>query len=180
MFQTQLEELNKQLTEVTEEKSYYDFILLLLKDGGIKTKIIKQYLPILNKLINTFLNKLNFYVNFVIDENFNEVIKVRHRDSLSYTSLSEGEKLRVDVSLLFAFRQIAKIKNSVNTNLLIMDEIMDSSADASFIENFIELLNSFEDTTNIFIISHRQDQHENFDRVLNFEKVKNFTRVKQL
>ena len=115
--------------EYINEKSYFDFVSVMLKDGGIKTRIIKQYLPILNKYINQYLSQMDFFVNFNINENFEEVIKSRHRDEFTYASFSEGQKMRLDLAILFSFRQLAKIKNSVNTNLLILDEIMDSSLD---------------------------------------------------
>lgn len=168
--------------ELVLSKKYYDYASVLLKDGGIKTKIIKQYIPVLNKLINSYLAKFNFFVNFNIDENFNEVIKSRYRDDFAYSSFSEGEKLRIDLSLLFAFRQIAKMKNSVNTNLLIMDEILDSALDAEGIEHFFELLDfAFDVKTNIFVISHKGDSiTSNFDRILKFTKKKNFTRIEEI
>jgi len=167
--------------EATEIKKYYDFSSLLLKDGGIKTRIIKQYLPVLNKLINAYLSKLNFFVNFNITENFEEVIKSRHRDEFKYENFSEGEKLRIDLSILFAFRQIAKMKNSVNTNLLIMDEVLDSSLDLEGIDQFLDLIDSMDNNTHTIIISHRGDQiGDRFDRTLKFEKKKNFTRMHEL
>jgi ABC-type Mn2+/Zn2+ transport system ATPase subunit len=158
-------------------KKYYDFSAVLLKDGGIKTRIVKQYLPIMNKLINTYLSQMNFFVNFNINENFEEVIKSRHRDEFKYENFSEGEKL----SILFAFRQIAKMKNSVNTNLLIMDEILDGSLDLEGAEQFFDLIDSLDHNTNIIVISHRGDQiAERFDRTLKFEKKKNFTRMAEI
>jgi DNA repair exonuclease SbcCD ATPase subunit len=162
-------------------KKYYDFSAVLLKDGGIKTRIVKQYLPIMNKLINTYLSQMNFFVNFNINENFEEVIKSRHRDEFKYENFSEGEKLRIDLSILFAFRQIAKMKNSVNTNLLIMDEILDGSLDLEGAEQFFDLIDSLDHNTNIIVISHRGDQiAERFDRTLKFEKKKNFTRMAEI
>lgn len=167
--------------ELTETKRYYDFSSVLLKDGGIKTRIIKQYLPIMNKLINTYLSKLNFFVNFNINENFEEVIKSRYRDEFKYENFSEGEKLRIDLSILFAFRQIAKMKNSVNTNLLIMDEILDGSLDLEGADQFFDLIDSLDNNTNIVVISHRGDQlGDKFDRTLKFEKKKNFTRMQEM
>nr|QMP83378.1 MAG: hypothetical protein [Caudoviricetes sp.] len=167
--------------ELTETKKYYDFSSVLLKDGGIKTRIIKQYLPIMNKLINTYLSKLNFFVNFNINENFEEVIKSRYRDEFKYENFSEGEKLRIDLSILFSFRQIAKMKNSVNTNLLIMDEILDGSLDLEGADQFFDLIDSLDNNTNIVVISHRGDQlGDKFDRTLKFEKKKNFTRMQEM
>lgn len=177
----ELRDKNVQFDELMNDKKYYDYSMVLLKDTGIKSKIIKQYIPILNKLINTYLGKFNFFVDFNLDENFNEIIKSRYRDSYQYNFFSEGEKLRIDLSLLFAFRQVAKMKNSVNTNLLIMDEILDSSLDGDGIEQFFELLDfAFDDKVNIFIISHKESLVDNFNRVLKFEKKKNFTRMKEL
>jgi DNA repair exonuclease SbcCD ATPase subunit len=166
---------------LNESKKYYDFSSVMLKDGGIKTRIIKQYLPVMNKLINTYLSKMNFFVNFNINENFEEVIKSRHRDEFKYENFSEGEKLRIDLSILFAFRQVAKMKNSVNTNLLIMDEILDGSLDLEGADQFFDLIDSLDNNTNIIVISHRGDQiADRFDRTLKFEKKKNFTRMQEL
>jgi DNA repair exonuclease SbcCD ATPase subunit len=156
---------------------YYDVAKNLLQDTGIKTKIIKQYLPIMNKLINTYLSSMDFFVNFNIDENFNETIKSRFRDVFSYANFSEGEKMRIDLALLFTWRAIAKMKNSTNTNLLILDEIFDSSLDATGTDDFLKILNTF-DKENVFIISHKQDMLiDKFRSVIKFEKVKNFSKV---
>jgi DNA repair exonuclease SbcCD ATPase subunit len=156
---------------------YYDVAKNLLQDTGIKTKIIKQYLPIMNKLINTYLSSMDFFVNFNIDENFNETIKSRFRDVFSYANFSEGEKMRIDLALLFTWRAIAKMKNSTNTNLLILDEIFDSSLDATGTDDFLKILNTF-DKENVFIISHKQDMLiDKFRSVVKFEKVKNFSKV---
>jgi len=161
------------------EKSYYDFISVMLKDGGIKTRIIKQYLPVLNKYINQYLTQLDFFVNFNINENFEEVIKSRHRDEFTYSNFSEGEKMRLDLAVLFSFRQLARLKNSVNTNLLILDEVMDSSLDANGTDVFMDLISSTDKHTNIFVISHKTDQiSDKFDRILQFDKVKNFSKMK--
>jgi DNA repair exonuclease SbcCD ATPase subunit len=161
------------------DKSYFDFISLMLKDGGIKTKIIKQYLPILNKYINQYLSQMDFFANFNITENFEEIIKSRYRDEFTYASFSEGQKIRIDLAILFSFRQLAKIKNSVNTNLLILDEIMDSSLDIDGTDVLMNLIPSFDNNTNIFVISHKSDQlAEKFNSVLKFDMVKNFSRMK--
>lgn len=176
-----LETFLSSLEESKNEKQYYDFCSVVLKDGGIKTKIIKQYLPIINKLINSCLSQMNFFVNFNINENFEEIIKSRNRDNFSYSNFSEGEKTKIDLAILFAFRQIAKMKNSVNTNLLIMDEILDSSLDLEATDVFLDLIDKLDNNTNIMIISHRGEQvAEKFDKVLKFEKVKNFTRLQEL
>jgi DNA repair exonuclease SbcCD ATPase subunit len=162
-----------------EDRTYSEVIAELLKDTGIKTKIIKQYLPVMNKLINQYLQILDFFVSFNLDESFNETIKSRHRDDFSYASFSEGEKARIDLSLLFAWRQIARMKNSANTNLLILDETFDGSMDADGVENLMQILSTLDSTTRVFIISHKQDLLEGkFDRKLEFEKIKNFSRLK--
>jgi len=177
----ELKSLSSDKEELSNVKKYYDFSSVLLKDGGIKTRIVKQYLPIMNKLINTYLSKMNFFVNFNINENFEEVIKSRHRDEFKYENFSEGEKLRIDLSILFAFRQIAKMKNSVNTNLLIMDEILDGSLDLEGADQFFDLIDTLDQKTNIIVISHRGDQiGDKFDRTLKFEKKKNFTKMIEL
>ena len=174
----QLEVYKKEKESFFTNKKYYDFVSLLLKDGGIKTRIIKQYLPIMNKLINAYLSQLNLFVNFNIDENFEEVIKSRYRDEFKYENFSEGEKLRIDLSILFTFRQIAKMKNSVNTNLLIFDETLDASLDLNGIDQFLDLIESLDINTNVIVISHRGDAlGDKFDRTLKFEKKKNFTKM---
>lgn len=150
----------------------------LLKDTGIKTKIIKQYIPIMNKLINKYLAALDFFVEFTLDEHFNETIKSRFRDDFTYASFSEGEKLRIDLALMFTWRAIAKLRNSASTNLLIMDEVFDSSLDASGTEEFLKILENQHENANIFVISHKGDQlFDRFERVLKFEKHSNFSRI---
>lgn len=159
-----------------EDRQMIDTALALLKDGGIKTKIIKQYIPIINKLVNKYLAQMGFFVNFNIDENFNEVIKSRYRDEFSYANFSEGEKTRIDLALLFTWRSIAKMKNSVNTNLLILDEILDGSLDANGTDEFLKIIKTLTDDTNTFIISHKQDQLlDKFDKVHRFVKIRNFS-----
>ena len=146
-------------------------------DTGIKTKIIKQYLPIMNKLINTYLTAMEFYVNFTLNENFDETIKSRHRDDFTYASFSEGEKMRIDLALLFTWRAVAKMKNSTNTNLLILDEIFDSSLDSTGTDEFLKILNTL-DGENVFVISHKQDVLvDKFRSTIRFEKVKNFSHI---
>ena len=172
-----LEHVEEQKSKLTEDKFYIDVARNLLQDTGIKTKIIKQYLPIMNKLVNTYLSSMDFFVNFNIDENFNETIKSRFRDEFSYASFSEGEKMRIDLALLFTWRAIAKMKNSTNTNLLILDEIFDSSLDGTGTDDFLKILNTFHDQ-NVFVISHKQDMlFDKFRSVVKFEKVKNFSRI---
>ena len=175
----QLELVDEQKSKLNEDKFYIDVARNLLQDSGIKTKIVKQYLPIMNKLVNTYLSSMDFFVNFNIDENFNETIKSRFRDEFSYASFSEGEKMRIDLALLFTWRAIAKMKNSTNTNLLILDEIFDSSLDGSGTDDFLKILNTFADQ-NVFVISHKGDTlYDKFRSILKFEKVKNFSRIAQ-
>jgi DNA repair exonuclease SbcCD ATPase subunit len=172
-------ELMTKRTEQSKLSSYFDAISELLRDTGIKTKVIRQYLPVMNKLINQYLQILDFFVLFHLDDSFNETIKSRHRDEFTYASFSEGEKQRIDLSLLFAWRQIAKMKNSANTNLLILDETFDSSMDADGVDNLLKILYAFKDDTNVFIISHKQDLLEGkFPRKIEFEKVNNFSKMK--
>lgn len=174
----ELSKLIKKQEELSVEKHYYDYATTLLKDTGIKTKIIKQYLPIMNKLINKYLTAMDFFVNFNINENFEETIKSRHRDEFSYANFSEGEKMRIDLALLFTWRQIAKLKNSTNTNLLILDEVFDSSLDTVGTEEFLKLIHDMGQDTNVFVISHKGDQlFDKFRSVIKFEKKNNFSRI---
>ena len=160
-----------------EEQTYAEAARNMLMDTGIKTKIIKQYLPIMNKLINTYLTAMEFYVNFTLNENFDETIKSRHRDDFTYASFSEGEKMRIDLALLFTWRAVAKMKNSTNTNLLILDEIFDSSLDSTGTDEFLKILNTL-DGENVFVISHKQDVLvDKFRSTIRFEKVKNFSHI---
>ena len=165
--------------KVNEQFGYNSVIAEMLKDTGIKTKIIKQYLPAINKLVNQYLQVLDFFVHFNLDENFNETIRSRHRDDFTYDSFSEGEKQRIDLSLLFTWRQIAKMKNSVATNLLILDETFDSSLDHDGIENLLKILYTLDADTNTFIISHKGDILDGkFETKLEFVKEKNFSKMK--
>jgi DNA repair exonuclease SbcCD ATPase subunit len=176
--QEQLVEAEKDKLKHKEEKLYIDTARHLMQDTGIKTKIIKQYLPIMNQYINKNLADMDFFVNFSLDEEFNETIKSRHRDDFQYHSFSEGEKLRIDLAILFTWREIAKLKNSTNTNLLILDEIFDSSLDTSGTEEFMRILYSTMSKENVFVISHKGDTLiDKFPRVMKFEKYKNFTRM---
>jgi DNA repair exonuclease SbcCD ATPase subunit len=160
------------------ERVLIDTAMSLLKDGGIKTKIIKQYVPIINKLVNKYLDRMGFFVNFNIDENFNEVIKSRYRDEFQYANFSEGEKTRIDLALMFTWRTIAKMKNSVNTNLLILDEILDGSLDANGTDEFLKIIQTLTDDTNTFIISHKTDAiADKFEKTYRFEKIRNFSRL---
>jgi len=170
--------LVKKQEELSSEKQYYEFAGNLLKDTGIKTKIIKQYLPIMNKLVNKYLTAMDFFVNFNINESFEETIKSRHRDDFSYANFSEGEKMRIDLALLFTWRQIAKLKNSTNTNLLILDEVFDSSLDGVGTEEFLKLIHDMGSDTNVFVISHKGDQlFDKFRSIIKFKKVNNFSQI---
>ena len=165
--------------QYVEERTYNEVIGEMLKDTGIKTKVIKQYLPVMNRLINQYLQVLDFFVAFHLDESFNETIRSRHRDAFNYASFSEGEKQRIDLSLLFTWRQIAKMKNSASTNLLVLDETFDSSLDHDGIDNLTKILNTLEDGTNVFIISHKGDILENkFRSKIEFIKERNFSKIK--
>jgi energy-coupling factor transporter ATP-binding protein EcfA2 len=151
----------------------------MLKDTGIKTKIIKQYLPIINNLVNQYLQTLDFFVHFNLDENFHETIRSRHRDTFSYDSFSEGEKQRIDLALLFTWRMIAKMKNSVSTNLLVLDETFDSSLDHEGVDNLMKIIYSLGDETNVFVISHKGEILDGkFERKVTFFKDKNFSKMK--
>ena len=161
-----------------EEAGILEVAVSILKDSGIKSKVVKQYVPIMNSLINKYLQSMDFFVSFELDESFSEKILSRHRDLFSYDSFSEGEKFRIDLALLFTWRKIAKLKNSVSTNILIMDEVFDSSLDAGGTDDFMKLINDTDEMSNIVIISHKGDQlYDSFDNVLKFEKVKGFSKV---
>ena len=171
--------LDEQKSKLREDQTYADAVRNMLQDTGIKTKIIKQYLPIMNKLINTYLTSMEFYVNFTLNENFEETIKSRYRDEFTYASFSEGEKMRIDLALLFTWRAIAKMKNSTNTNLLILDEIFDSSLDGTGTDEFLKILNTLGDE-NVFVISHKQDAlADKFRSTIKFEKIKNFSHISE-
>jgi len=172
-----LEKLEAKKKELIDEKTYYDAAAILLKDTGIKTKIIKQYLPVINKVVNKYLASLDFFVNFNLDESFKETIKSRHRDEFSYASFSEGEKQRIDMALMLTWRAVAKLKNSANTNLLILDEVFDSSLDTNGTEYLMNILHMLEGV-NLFVISHKGDiLQDKFRSVVRFEKVNNFSRI---
>jgi len=174
----QLEEHNKQKVDLRRKQSVLDTARTLLMDTGIKQRIIKQYVPVINKLINKYLAAMEFFVDFHLDEEFKETIRSRHRDDFAYASFSEGEKMRIDLALLFTWRAIAKLKNSASTNILIMDEIFDSSLDTSGTEEFLKIIKELTSDTNIIIISHKTDQLlDKFSNVIKFEKYKNFSRI---
>ena len=173
-----IEKYNKEKEKLSNQKYLYELATTMLKDGGIKTRIIKQYLPIMNTLINKYLAQMDFFVSFNLDENFNESIKSRHRDEFTYDSFSEGEKMRIDLALLFTWRAVAKLKNSANTNLLILDEVFDSSLDAAGTDEFMRILNNLVKNTNVFVISHKGEiLFDKFKSVLKFEKRKNFSQI---
>jgi len=173
----ELIDFDEKQKQFNEQKAYYDAATSLLKDGGIKTRIVKQYIPIINKLVNKNLQAMDFFVNFTLDESFKETIKSRHRDDFSYASFSEGEKQRIDMALMLTWRAVAKLKNSANTNLLILDEIFDSSLDANGTEDLMKILAMLDDS-NLFVISHKGDAlQDRFDNVIKFEKVNNFSRI---
>tara|TARA_B100000035_G_scaffold133653_1_gene113662 strand:+ start:1989 stop:3695 length:1707 start_codon:yes stop_codon:yes gene_type:complete len=167
----------EQISKLREDKFYVDVARNMLMDTGIKTKVINKYLPVMNKLINGYLTSMDFYVNFTLDNNFNETIKSRHRDEFSYSSFSEGEKMRIDLALLFTWRAVAKMKNSTNTNLLILDEIFDSSLDGTGTDDFLKILHTFKDQ-NVFVISHKGDAlFDKFRSIIRFEKTRNFSKL---
>jgi len=179
-----LEEFNERLRETYETVAskkdtiqYYNFSYGLLKDGGVKTKIIKKYLPLINQQVNRYLQMMDFYINFTLDEEFNETIQSPIHDNFSYASFSEGEKMRIDLALLFTWREVARMKNSVNTNLLIMDEVFDSSLDGFGTEEFLKIIRFVIKDANVFVISHKTGMDDRFDNVIKFEKVKGFSRM---
>ena len=180
-----LKKLEEELSQIAEEKRHlievreiHKLVATILKDNGIKARIIKQYVPIINKLINKYLAAMDFFVQFELDENFNETIKSRFRDVFSYASFSEGEKTRIDLALLFAWRAIAKRRNSASTNLLILDEVFDGSLDAQGSDDFLGIIQSVSGDGNIFVISHKTDaMKDKFDRIIEFEKKNNFSRI---
>ena len=157
--------------------NYYDFSYSLLKDGGVKSKIIKKYLPLINQHVNRYLQMMDFYINFTLDEEFNETVQSPIHEDFSYASFSEGEKMRIDLALLFTWREVARMKNSVNTNLLIMDEVFDSSLDGFGTEEFLKIIRFVIKDANIFVISHKESLHDRFANVIRFEKIKGFSRM---
>ena len=173
-----LEECLQDYAKLSEQKTIHGYAYELLRDSGIKTKIIRQYVPIINKYVNRYLNELDFLINFSIDENFNETIQSQYRDEFSYSSFSEGEKMRIDLALLFTWRMVAKLKNSVNTNLLILDEVFDSSLDADGTDAFLKILNTLDKNTNVFVISHKGEiLYDKFYSTIKFVKEKNFSKI---
>jgi len=176
-FQNKLAETYEALASEKETIQYHNFNYGLLKDGGVKSKIIKKYLPLINQQVNRYLQMMDFYINFTLDEEFNETIQSPIHDNFSYCSFSEGEKMRIDLALLFTWREVARFKNSVNTNLLIMDEVFDSSLDGFGTEEFLKIIRFVIKDANVFVISHKTGMDDRFDSVLRFEKVKGFSRL---
>jgi DNA repair exonuclease SbcCD ATPase subunit len=174
-FRENLQKTFEDLSKKKEEIVYYDFAYSLLKDDGVKTKIIKKYLPFINQQVNRYLQMMDFYINFNLDEEFNESIQSPIHENFSYSSFSEGEKMRVDLSLLFTWREVARLKNSVNTNLLIMDEVFDSSLDGFGTDEFLKIIRYVIKDANIFVISHKSDLHDKFDNVIKFDKKGGFS-----
>ena len=173
---TSLDKTYDDLVKHKDDISYHDFIYSLLKDGGVKAKIIKKYLPLINQQVNKYLQKMDFYINFKLDEEFNETVESPIHEDFSYASFSEGEKMRIDLSLLFTWREIARVKNSVNTNLLIMDEVFDSSLDGFGTDEFLKIIRYIIKDANIFVISHKTGMEDKFEDVVKFEKHKGFSR----
>ena len=165
-------------TDLQEQRNIEDISSILLKDTGIKTAVIKEYLPAMNTLINKYLTAMDFYVSFELDESFSECIKSRYRDNFTYSSFSEGEKKRLDLAILFAWREIARLKNSANTNLLILDEVLEGSLDSTGTDFIMNLLSTLGDDVNIFVISHNTDQiQDKFERILTVEKKHDFSEI---
>ena len=176
-FKDNLKTTYDELAQRKDTINYYDFSYSLLKDGGVKSKIIKKYLPLINQQVNRYLQMMDFYINFSLDEEFNETVQSPIHENFSYSSFSEGEKMRIDLALLFTWREVARMKNSVNTNLLIMDEVFDSSLDGFGTEEFLKIIRFVIKDANIFVISHKESLHDKFADVIRFEKVKGFSRM---
>ena len=175
-FKSNLQQTIEYLSDKKQEIVYHDFAYSLLKDDGVKTKIIKKYLPFINQQVNRYLQMMDFYINFYLDEEFKETVKSPIHEDFSYSSFSEGEKMRIDLALLFTWREVARLKNSVNTNLLIMDEVFDSSLDGFGTDEFLKIIRYVIKDANIFVISHKQDMRDKFESVIMFDKVKGFSR----
>ena len=176
-FKDNLKTTYDELAQRKDTINYYDFSYSLLKDGGVKSKIIKKYLPLINQQVNRYLQMMDFYINFTLDEEFNETVQSPIHENFSYSSFSEGEKMRIDLALLFTWREVARMKNSVNTNLLIMDEVFDSSLDGFGTEEFLKIIRFVIKDANIFVISHKESLHDKFADVIRFDKVKGFSRM---
>jgi DNA repair exonuclease SbcCD ATPase subunit len=178
--ETQLNGLTSLYNELQDDRQVLAAAAAMLKDGGIKTKIVNQYVPIINKLINKYLSEFDLFVEFHLDEQFNETIKSRHRDEFSYASFSEGEKQKIDLAILFTWRAVAKLRNSLNTNLLILDEVFDSSLDGNAADDLLKILQALSKDANVFIISHRDNLHDKFTNTIRFVKHKNFSRLEEV
>ena len=176
-FNNSLQSIFKELADKKTEIIYHDFAYSLLKDDGVKTKIIKKYLPFINQQVNRYLQKMDFYINFKLNEEFSETIESPIHENFSYSSFSEGEKMRIDLALLFTWREVARVKNSVNTNLLIMDEVFDSSLDGMGTDEFLKIIRYVIKDANVFVISHKPDLQEKFENVIRFEKIKGFSQM---
>jgi DNA repair exonuclease SbcCD ATPase subunit len=176
-FKENLQKTFEYLADKKQEIVYYDFAYSLLRDDGVKTKIIKKYLPFINQQVNRYLQMMDFYINFHLDEEFNETVKSPIHEDFSYSSFSEGEKMRIDLALLFTWREVARVKNSINTNLLIMDEVFDSSLDGFGTDEFLKIIRYVIKDANIFVISHKAELHDKFENVIKFSKVKGFSRM---
>ena len=176
-FNDKLKTTYDELSKLKDTINYYDFSYSLLKDGGVKSKIIKKYLPLINQQVNRYLQMMDFYINFTLDEEFNETVQSPIHEDFSYASFSEGEKMRIDLALLFTWREVARMKNSVNTNLLIMDEVFDSSLDGFGTEEFLKIIRYVIKDANVFVISHKTGLEDRFESVIRFEKVKGFSRM---
>ena len=176
-FKSSLKKTIDDISSKREESVHYDFAYSLLKDDGVKTKIIKKYLPFINQQVNRYMQMMDFYINFTLDEEFNETVKSPIHEDFSYSSFSEGEKMRIDLALLFTWREVARVKNSVNTNLLIMDEVFDSSLDGFGTDEFLKIIRYIIKDANIFVISHKSELHDKFESVIRFDKVKGFSRM---
>ena len=176
-FKTSLQKTVDELSDRREDIAHYDFAYSLLKDDGVKTKIIKKYLPFINQQVNRYLQLMDFYINFTLNEEFTETVKSPIHEDFSYSSFSEGEKMRIDLALLFTWREVARVKNSVNTNLLIMDEVFDSSLDGFGVDEFLKIIRYIIKDANIFVISHKTELHDKFDNCIKFDKVKGFSKI---
>jgi DNA repair exonuclease SbcCD ATPase subunit len=176
-FKDNLRTTYDELAQRKDTINYYDFSYSLLKDGGVKTKIIKKYLPLINQQVNKYLQLMDFYINFSLDEEFSETVQSPIHEDFSYSSFSEGEKMRIDLALLFTWREVARMKNSVNTNLLIMDEVFDSSLDGMGTEEFLKIIRFVIQDANVFVISHKESLHDKFGDVIRFDKIKGFSRI---
>ena len=176
-FKSNLQQTIEYLADKKQEIVYHDFAYSLLKDDGVKTKIIKKYLPFINQQVNRYLQMMDFYINFHLDEEFKETVKSPIHEDFSYSSFSEGEKMRIDLALLFTWREVARVKNSVNTNLLIMDEVFDSSLDGFGTDEFLKIIRYVIQDANIFVISHKSDMYDKFESVIKFDKIKGFSRM---